>query len=99
MLARIFTLRFDAVLGGFDDGELWEFLKDKEVLSIRDHFFVKDEMPYLTVIVTYNLLHPERRGVINHAPTSRTGRSERDRRDAWRELLEEDEAGGGAESA
>ena len=41
-LVRIFTLRFNRVPGRFDDEELRDFLKDKEVLSIRDHFFVKD---------------------------------------------------------
>ena len=50
MLARVITLRFDSVIGSFDDGPLREFLKDKEVLSIRDHFFVKNEVPYLTVL-------------------------------------------------
>ena len=83
MLVRVFTLRFDPVLGGFDDGDLRDFLKDKEVLSVRDHFFVKDETPYLTVIATYNLLRPEAE------EPARSERSARDRRDAWRELLEE----------
>ena len=83
MLVRVFTLRFDPVLGGFDDGDLRDFLKDKEVLSVRDHFFVKDETPYLTVIATYNLLRPEAEEPV------RSERSERDRRDAWREVLEE----------
>ena len=59
MLARVITLRFDAVIGSFDDGPLREFLKDKEVLSIRDHFFVKNEVPYLTVLVTYYPHRPE----------------------------------------
>jgi hypothetical protein len=35
MLARVITLRFDPVIGSFDDSPLREFLKDKEVLSIR----------------------------------------------------------------
>lgn len=59
MLARILTLKFDPVLGSFDDTGLRDFVKDKEVLSIRDHFFTRDEVPYLAVIVTYNLLRPE----------------------------------------
>jgi len=58
MLARVITLRFDSVIGGFDDGPLRDFLKDKEVLSIRDYFFVK-EVPYLAVLVTYSLQRPE----------------------------------------
>ena len=59
MLTRVITLRFDPILGAFDDGPLREFLKDKEVLSIRDHFFVKHEVPYLAVLVTYDLYRPE----------------------------------------
>ena len=57
MFARVMTLHFDAVLGGFDDTPLREFLKDKEVLAIRDHFFIRNDVPYLAMIVTYSLPH------------------------------------------
>ena len=53
MLARVLTLRFDERLGGFDDGPLRAFVKDRQVCAIRDHFFVKDSTPYLAVVVTY----------------------------------------------
>jgi hypothetical protein len=43
MLARVITLRFDPVIGGFDDGPPREFLKDKEVLSIREGPFLCQE--------------------------------------------------------
>jgi hypothetical protein len=59
MLARVITLRFDAVLGSFDDVPLRDFLKDKEVFAIREHFFVKNEVPYLAVMVTYAPQRPE----------------------------------------
>jgi superfamily II DNA helicase RecQ len=59
MLARVITLRFDPILSAFDDGPLRDSLKDKEVLSIRDHFFVKHKVPYLAVLVTYDLQRPE----------------------------------------
>ncbi len=59
MLARVITLRFNPVRSSFDDGPLRDFLKDKEVLSIRDHFFVKHEVPYLAVLVTYYPHSPE----------------------------------------
>ena len=58
MLARVVTLRFDPVLEAFDDGPLQEFLKAKEVYAIRDHFFVRNETPYLAVVVTYGLPPP-----------------------------------------
>jgi hypothetical protein len=46
MLVRVMTLQFNSVLGGFDDAPLREFIKDKEVLSINEHFFVKHDMPF-----------------------------------------------------
>jgi len=54
MLARVITLRFDPLIGGFDDEPLRDFLKDKDVLAIREHFFVRHEVPYLAVMVTYD---------------------------------------------
>ena len=55
MLVRIITLRFDDVLGGFDDTPVQELIKDKAVLAIREYFFVKNTTPYLTLVVTYDL--------------------------------------------
>ena len=45
MLMRVITLRFDPVTSSFDDGPVRDFIKDKEVLAIRDHFFMKNEVP------------------------------------------------------
>lgn len=84
MLVRIFTLRFNPALGRFEDEEVRNFIKDKEVLSIRDHFFVKDEFPYLAVLVTYNLLRPEA-----EPPSAAVRSSESERREEWRKVLEE----------
>ena len=58
MLARVVTLRFDPLIEAFDDSPLREFLKAKEVFAIRDHFFVRNELPYLAVLVTYGLRPP-----------------------------------------
>ena len=55
MLARVLTLRFDPALEAFDDGPLQEFLRSKEVHAISDHFFIRDGVPYLAVLVTYGL--------------------------------------------
>ena len=55
MQVRIFTLRFNPVTESFDDNAIAGFLADKDVLSIRDHFFVKDHIPYLTVVVRYRV--------------------------------------------
>ena len=82
MLLRIFTLKFDSIVGGFDDRGLRDFVKDKEALSIRDPFFTRDELPYLAVIVTYNLLRPEE--------GKKPAQERRDEdREKWRKILEE----------
>ena len=51
MFVRILTLRFDDALGGFDDTPVQELLKDKIVVAIREHFFVKNAVPYLTLVI------------------------------------------------
>lgn len=59
MLVKIFSLVFNSAARGFDDTELRDFLKDKEVISIHDHLFVRNEVPYLTLIVKYFPLRQE----------------------------------------
>ena len=58
MLARVVTLRIDPLIKAFDDSPLREFLKAKEVFAICEHFFVRNEVPYLAVLVTYSLQPP-----------------------------------------
>lgn len=81
MHVRIFTLRFNPVTEGFDDSAVADFVKDKDVLSIRDHFFTKDDVPYLTLVVRY-------RPATLPIPAD-IGKSEKRRDDSWRELLTE----------
>lgn len=83
MLVRVLTLRFDAALEAFDEAPLQEFIKDKAVLSMRDHFFVKHETPYLAMVVTYE---PSRSG---SGPVSAAPRVTPDT--SWRALVTEDE--------
>lgn len=85
MLVCVFTLKFDPTLGSFDDRGLRDFVKDKEILSIHDHFFTHDEAPYLAVVVTYNLLRPEegKKTVPEQKEKKEEGREK------WRQLLEE----------
>lgn len=53
MQIKIFTLKFDSLSGGFNDEVVQVFTKDKEVISIKDHFFFKNEVPYLTLMIQY----------------------------------------------
>jgi len=80
MLVRIFTLRFNPAAERFDDSAVAGFLADKEVLSISDHFFVKDEVPYLALVVRY-------RAAPVPAPAEAPRAGQRD--ESWRELLAE----------
>lgn len=89
MLVKIFSLTFSSASGGFDDEVLRDFIKDKEVISIRDHLFVRNEIPYLTLIVKY---FPFRQEV--SALTATTSSKSVDKRDeSWKELLAESDMG------
>ena len=45
---KLMTFRYSATLGGFDDTPLVDFIRDKEVLSFREHFYAVNEVPHLT---------------------------------------------------
>ena len=79
MQACVVTLWFDPLLEAFDDGPLPELLKTREVFAIRDHFFVRNHVPYLAVLVTYG---PQPSSV---APPGK----ERSRDASWRALVSE----------
>ena len=51
---RVFNLRFEASLGGFDDKEVQTFLLNKEVISVHEHFFVHNEIPWLVLVARYD---------------------------------------------
>ena len=52
MLVRVVTLRFDPRLDGFDEAPLRELCRSADVLSATGHFFVREEVPYWSVLVT-----------------------------------------------
>jgi len=37
MLVKIFTLRFNPLIGGFDDEPVQRFLQDKSVIKVSQH--------------------------------------------------------------
>lgn len=53
MRVRLFSFRFSNTLGGFDDSPLLDFIRDRELLAFREHFFVVNEVPYICCVVTW----------------------------------------------
>lgn len=88
MLVRIFSLTFNSALGGFDDEPLRDFMKDKEVISVNDHLFVRNEIPYLTLIIKY---FPFRKEVESKAAASEKSQEKRD--ESWKDSLSESDMG------
>ena len=84
MLIKIFSLIFDSAFGGFNDQVVRDFFKDKEIISIRDHLFVRNEIPYLTLVVKYFPYRSE----IDPAMKPQGKRDE-----AWRATLSEADMG------
>jgi ATP-dependent DNA helicase RecQ len=39
----------------FDDGALEEFAKSREILSVREHFFVHGEIPHLLLCISWRM--------------------------------------------
>jgi len=50
---KVFTLRFSNEANGFDDAPMQAFLADKQVVEVTNHFFVHENVPYLTLLVSY----------------------------------------------
>ncbi len=78
MLLRTITLKFNSVTGQFDEDQLQDFIKDKEILVVREHFFIKHETPYLVVFITY-------------LPGNRDIASGKKQHDSWRDRLADDQ--------
>jgi len=53
MRVKLFTFRYSATLGGFDETPLAEFVRDKEVLAFREHFFSVNETPHLICVLVW----------------------------------------------
>lgn len=47
MRVKLFTFRYSATLGGFDDTPLVDYVRDKEIVSFREHFFSVNEVPHV----------------------------------------------------
>ena len=78
MKLKSMTLSFDPSGGGFDDAELQSFQRGKEVLELRDHFFVFEGTPRWALMIAYR------------EEGSAAGRNGKGRRD-WRSEVAEEE--------
>jgi len=50
---KVFTLPFSVTTGAFDDEVVVNFLADKQLVEVRDYFYVQGELPYLSLLVIY----------------------------------------------
>ncbi|MFH1998515.1 MAG: HRDC domain-containing protein [Planctomycetota bacterium] len=53
MFFSTLTLRFNPDQGEIDDQRFQEFVKDKDVISVKEHFFLYRELPHLTLCVSW----------------------------------------------
>jgi superfamily II DNA helicase RecQ len=80
---KLFALRFCDDLDGFDDEPLRSFLGDKEVVSLKEQFFFKDNVPYWSIMVMY-------KSRSRHRDVSKESQKKgEDTRDDYRSLLTE----------
>lgn len=83
MLIRIFTLRFSDAIEGFDDESLRAFMADKEIISVREHFFLKDNIPYWSVMLIYTA------GSQQKAAAGKTDHIIEEKKEDYRSLLDD----------
>lgn len=53
MLLRIFTLSFDFSKERFDTSEFDQFAEGKNLLEVKEHFFTKQDKPFVCLLVKY----------------------------------------------
>jgi superfamily II DNA helicase RecQ len=90
MRVKLFTFRYSATLGGFDDTALQDFVRHKEVVAFREQFYAVNEVPHVTCVLTYQdaLIPPQELAAAREIrrsearpETARPERNERDRPD------------------
>ena len=87
MLIKVISLAFDTLYGGFNDEEVREFIKDKEIISVADYHFVKNDVPYLTFVFRY---FPHRAELESKTDVKN---NKREPDDDWKKLLSEADMG------
>ena len=54
MPTKILTLRYAPTLGAFDDAPLLALNQAHEILTLREHFFVFQDIPHLLCVINYH---------------------------------------------
>ncbi|MBU0754154.1 MAG: HRDC domain-containing protein [Planctomycetes bacterium] len=74
MFFSTLTLKYDPQEGHIDDASFQAFARNKEILSVKDHFYLYRELPHLTLCISWRM--PEAGGK-KSAPSN----------EAWRSML------------
>lgn len=85
MLIKVFSLKFDPLLGSFNDAPVRDFTQDKEVLQVRDHLLIRNEIPYLILVIKYYPYRKEAEG----EPTCKEGSSQKQSSEEWKKEITE----------
>lgn len=85
MLIKIFCLPFDSVQSSFKETEVRDFFKDKQVVSVNDYFFTRNDIPYLTLVFKYLSQPPDE--------TARVASTSSKKNESWKNLLSESDMG------
>ena len=91
MKLKVFTFRFSESVDGFDDKPLQEFIADKEVIEFAEHFFIHENTPCLTIIISYRLLAAEEKRRLDRRQDPRNELDDREKEAydalrAWRSV-------------
>lgn len=77
---------FNSQLGVFDDEEFNNFTKDKELISVSDYLFQRDDIPYLTLVVKYKQMDSLTMSTLSEKVRDKT----RGNNEEWRKLLDDE---------
>ena len=79
MRLKVFTLPFKSSFDGFDDTSMREFLSDKKIEFIREHFFTENNRNYLAIVVCY-----QESSITNQSFKTKKNRDE------WKKVIKEE---------
>jgi len=74
-MIKLFTIKFDRTLEKFDDNEFQNYIKDKDVLSVENYFFIYREAPYVLLIVNCQFADTSSTSDLTVKPVSKNRKS------------------------